>query len=166
MLEYEGVRLVSERAAVKRKWLPAETAVLEAIVRYAQRYEGKTPAATGGTRSRGRSSTTPASSSSARASSAGSAGSTTSTPPRSSTPRLLSGQWDSAEDRKIAAFILASGKKWSEIAKSLDNHRTEHMVKNRFKTLTIRLRKKFKDTEDEKELLEKFLAEASAGAAY
>ena len=63
-------------------------------------------------------------------------------------PHLCSGQWDSSEDRQIAAFILHNGKKWSEIAKLLDSHRTEHMVKNRFKTITIKLKKKYKDAKD------------------
>lgn len=38
------------------------------------------------------------------------------------------------------------------------------MVKNRFKTLTIKLKKKYKDAKDEKELLEKFISETNAQA--
>jgi hypothetical protein len=59
----------------------------------------------------------------------------------------------------MVQFIQENGKKWSEIVKALQNHRTEHMIKNRFKTLTIKLRKKYKDILSEKELLVKFMEE-------
>jgi heterodisulfide reductase subunit C len=68
-----------------------------------------------------------------------------------------SGHWESTEDRKIAKYILENGKKWSEIAKMLENHRTEHMVKNRFKTMTIKLRKNYKDANSERDMLLKFM---------
>ena len=45
--------------------------------------------------------------------------------------------------------MLESGRKWSEIARALGNARTEHMVKNRFKTLVIMLRKKYQPLEEE-----------------
>lgn len=58
-------------------------------------------------------------------------------------------------------FILKNGKKWSEIGKVLENHRTEHMIKNRFKTLNLKLNKKYSGNYTEKELLLKFLGELS-----
>jgi hypothetical protein len=41
-------------------------------------------------------------------------------------------------------MVLAQGKKWSSIAKELKNTRTEHMVKNRYKSLLSRQNKKSK----------------------
>lgn len=45
--------------------------------------------------------------------------------------------------------MVEFGRKWSEIARTLGNARTEHMVKNRYKTLIIMLRKKYQQIEDE-----------------
>lgn len=59
----------------------------------------------------------------------------------------------------MALYILENGKKWSEIVKTLENHRTEHMIKNRFKTLLIKLKKKYKEIYSERDLLIKFLEE-------
>ncbi len=61
-----------------------------------------------------------------------SVGSITWIPPKEGKHNYISrGEWDPAEDRFIASFILEKGKKWSEISKRLQNQRTEHMVKNR-----------------------------------
>jgi len=35
----------------------------------------------------------------------------------------------------LIELMLKVGKRWSKVAKSLGNKRTEHMVKNRFKTI-------------------------------
>jgi hypothetical protein len=51
------------------------------------------------------------------------------------------GEWDEEEDRLIVNYILFNGRRWSNIAKELGNHRTEHMVKNRYKTLIIKQKK-------------------------
>lgn len=34
---------------------------------------------------------------------------------------LYRGEWETAEDRFIASFVLKKGKKWSEMAKNLQN---------------------------------------------
>lgn len=41
--------------------------------------------------------------------------------------------------------MVTEGKKWALIAKQLDGRRTEHMVKNRFKSLMTRFSKNFKE---------------------
>lgn len=84
-------------------------------------------------------------------------------PPRSSQEAVLynlfSGHWNSTEDRKIAEHILKRGNRWSEIAKALGKSRTEHMVKNRLKTMLIRLRKRYGEEATDEELLVRFTHE-------
>ena len=40
--------------------------------------------------------------------------------------------------------VLKEGKKWAYIAKTLEYKRTEHMVKNRYKSLQTKFKKLFK----------------------
>lgn len=70
-------------------------------------------------------------------SSADSSGSTISIPPKSSKSFLLSGQWSSLEDITILKQVLAHGHSWAKICRESLSHRTEHMVKNRFKSLLL-----------------------------
>lgn len=48
--------------------------------------------------------------------------------------KLFRGEWKAEEDRKLLELVLDLGKKWSGIAKQLKT-RTEHSVKNRFRSL-------------------------------
>ena len=43
--------------------------------------------------------------------------------------------WTVVEDYEMIQAILNINKKWSLVAKELGNKRTEHMVKNRYKSL-------------------------------
>ena len=43
--------------------------------------------------------------------------------------------WTTLEDYELIQSIIKNGKKWSKVAKDLGEKRTEHMVKNRFKSL-------------------------------
>ena len=52
---------------------------------------------------------------------------------------------------------MEKGKKWSEISKLLGNQRTEHMVKNRFKTILIRQKKIAPDLKNEADLLKNYI---------
>lgn len=61
---------------------------------------------------------------------------------------MCSGDWEADEDRKIADYILSVGRKWSDIAKKLGSHRTEHMIKNRYKTLIIKMKKSHRSTKN------------------
>lgn len=42
----------------------------------------------------------------------------------------------------ILKLTLEKGKKWSQIARMLNTHRTEHMVKNRFNSIINKIRRK------------------------
>lgn len=71
------------------------------------------------------------------ANSAVSNGLTISIHPRSSNSSLLSGQWLSSEDITILKQVLSYGHSWAKICRESLTHRTEHMVKNRFKSLLL-----------------------------
>lgn len=73
--------------------------------------------------------------------------------------KLYSGQWEEKEDRFIVEYILGKGRRWSEIGRKLEKQRTEHMIKNRYKTLLIRLKKKYPEIKGESQLLQQFLNE-------
>lgn len=61
---------------------------------------------------------------------------------------MCSGSWTIEEDRAIVQYILKRGRKWSDMAKDLGGNRTEHMVKNRYKTLIIKMKKNNKKVKD------------------
>jgi hypothetical protein len=57
-------------------------------------------------------------------------------------PVKLHTGWTKDEDITLMLTIKNSGKKWSLVVKKLRNTRTEHMVKNRYKSLlSIELKK-------------------------
>jgi len=43
--------------------------------------------------------------------------------------------WTTEEDITLMTTVKEEGKKWSMVVKKLGNTRTEHMVKNRYKSL-------------------------------
>ncbi len=45
---------------------------------------------------------------------------------------------------KIMRYVMEHGKKWSKIVEELKNTRTEHMVKNRFKSLLAKVESDFR----------------------
>lgn len=53
----------------------------------------------------------------------------------------LSGLWEHDEDIIILREVLSRGHKWAEICKGFLPHRTEHMLKNRFKSLLVKFNK-------------------------
>ena len=62
-----------------------------------------------------------------------------------------------AEERRFIALLIEKGRKWSKIARELESNRTEHMVKNRFKTILGRMKRSNPDIKDEDKLLEMFM---------
>ena len=54
---------------------------------------------------------------------------------------IFSGSWTEEEEQRFVFLILSMGRKWSKIARELESNRTEHMVKNRYKTILGRLKK-------------------------
>ena len=50
-------------------------------------------------------------------------------------------KWTEEEDQALIRGILSCGQKWSKITKMIGNHRTEHMIKNRFISLVLRYKK-------------------------
>jgi hypothetical protein len=58
--------------------------------------------------------------------------------------RIKRETWQGHEDLRILSFVLEHGKKWSKIVEELENTRTEHMVKNRFKSLLAKVENDFK----------------------
>lgn len=50
-------------------------------------------------------------------------------------PVKLHSEWTHQEDLTLLSTVRAHGKKWSLVVRKLENTRTEHMVKNRFKSL-------------------------------
>jgi len=54
-------------------------------------------------------------------------------------------------------MFINEGKKWSLVSKKLGGSRTEHMVKNRFKTLISRQKKLYPQISNEFSLLKTFL---------
>ena len=69
----------------------------------------------------------------------------------------FSGNWETLEDIVLVKLFLKIGKKWSKVAQNLGNHRTEHMVKNRYKTIIGRQKRFFPHIKDENVLLKYFL---------
>jgi hypothetical protein len=55
-------------------------------------------------------------------------------------PNIEKGEWSLEEDSTLLEYVLEIGKKWSAISKCMKN-RTEHSVKNRFKSLIKRYKK-------------------------
>ena len=77
---------------------------------------------------------------------AGSAGTTTSTHRRPGKPLgLFRGAWTTEEDIILISGVRKEGKKWAYIAKCLQDTRTEHTVKNRYKSILTRFRKELKE---------------------
>lgn len=58
-------------------------------------------------------------------------------------PAKLHSEWTISEDIVLLTTIKKKGKKWSLVAKELKHTRTEHMVKNRYKSLISNESKKF-----------------------
>lgn len=58
-------------------------------------------------------------------------------------PVKLHSEWTISEDLVLLNTIKKKGKKWSFAAKELRHTRTEHMVKNRYKSLISNEIKKF-----------------------
>jgi hypothetical protein len=50
-------------------------------------------------------------------------------------PVKLHCEWTQDEDATLMTTVKNRGKKWSLVVKKLNNTRTEHMVKNRYKSL-------------------------------
>lgn len=63
--------------------------------------------------------------------------------------------WTLSEDFELIQCVMRNGRKWSKIAKELGEKRTEHMVKNRFKSLINVEKKRFSDDIDEEILIKK-----------
>lgn len=52
------------------------------------------------------------------------------------------------EERRFIGLLIEKGRKWSKIARELESNRTEHMVKNRFKTILGRMKRSYPDIKD------------------
>lgn len=80
--------------------------------------------------------------------------------------RIKRETWQGHEDLKILRFVLEHGKKWSKIVEELENTRTEHMVKNRFKSLLAKVENDFKvqkkKVEKEHALIEHIIEEINS----
>lgn len=50
-------------------------------------------------------------------------------------PSKIHSEWTATEDLTLLNCIKKKGKRWSVAMKELSNTRTEHMVKNRYKSL-------------------------------
>lgn len=57
----------------------------------------------------------------------------------------------------MVKLFLAEGRRWSKVAKQLGSQRTEHMVKNRHKTIISRQKRLFPSLSTETSLLRSFL---------
>lgn len=58
-------------------------------------------------------------------------------------PSKIRTSWTLSEDLTLLNTIKKKGKKWSLAVKELSNTRTEHMVKNRYKSLIANEAKKY-----------------------
>lgn len=67
-------------------------------------------------------------------------------------PNTVRASWTAQEDLQLVEAILKYGKKWSKVSKILGGKRTEHMVKNRFKSLFHFESKKFENRIEGREL--------------
>lgn len=47
----------------------------------------------------------------------------------------MKGKWEISQDIILFTEVLENGKKWSKIALNLNGKKSEHMVKNRFKSI-------------------------------
>lgn len=56
--------------------------------------------------------------------------------------------WTTLEDITLMTTVKEEGKKWSMVVKKLGNTRTEHMVKNRYKSLVSVEMKKHPEMEE------------------
>lgn len=59
------------------------------------------------------------------------------------------------------SLLLTTGKRWSKIAKKLGSSRTEHMIKNRYKTIISKQKKLYPHIKSEDQLIRSY-AEPSA----
>lgn len=57
----------------------------------------------------------------------------------------------------MVKLFIKDGKKWSQIAKKLGDQRTEHMIKNRYKTILAKQRKEYPKIRNETVLFKSFL---------
>jgi hypothetical protein len=74
-------------------------------------------------------------------------------------PIKLSGDWTPTEDRAILEFVLHNGRKWAQMCKELIPHRTEHMIKNRFKSLLVKVQPPSKkETPNERKIIRRLLS--------
>lgn len=67
-------------------------------------------------------------------------------------PTKTRSKWTSLEDYELIKAIKQHGKKWAKVAKILGSNRTEHMIKNRYKSL-INYEIKRRDYEGKEEFL-------------
>lgn len=76
-------------------------------------------------------------------------------------PQKTRGAWEPEEDLILINCVRREGKKWAFIAKNLQDRRTEHMVKNRYKSLVTRFKKELKNKRfrSEKDLLNALYAQ-------
>jgi hypothetical protein len=56
-------------------------------------------------------------------------------------PDLNKNKWTLEEDLKLMELVNLKGMAWSKIAKHFDGRRNEHMVKNRYNSITRLVRK-------------------------
>jgi hypothetical protein len=61
------------------------------------------------------------------------------------------------EDILLAKLFLSEGRKWSQVSRKMGGSRTEHMVKNRYKTLVSKQKKLHPDITNEYALLRTYL---------
>ena len=66
---------------------------------------------------------------------------------------LCSGEWTEDEDLELAKLFLNIGKKWSQVSRKMGGSRTEHMVKNRYKSIISKQKKDFPHITSESSLL-------------
>lgn len=64
-----------------------------------------------------------------------------------------SGNWDKDEDKFILDHVINKGRKWSSIVKLMGSQRTEHMIKNRFKSLLLKCQNKYTEPVPEEKLI-------------
>jgi len=61
---------------------------------------------------------------------------------------------------------MRNGRKWAQLCKDVLPHRTEHMIKNRFKSLVFRGRERLSDkTLNEKKVIRKLLSKVKVEAS-
>lgn len=65
-------------------------------------------------------------------------------------PKVNRGEWTEEQDIALLTAADFLGCKWAVISRELGGVRTEHMVKNRYKSLISKWKKKFKKTGEKK----------------